>query len=69
MRLEQQNQLTLKASRTKTTLFTPHPAEHNTYTTNQQHHTTHKQRARNPRTHTRPETNLLKTHTKQNTKS
>ena len=58
-----QIQLTHNASmrKTATTLFTPDPEEYNkynTYTTNQQLHITHKQRAKNPRTHTRPETNL-----------
>ena len=64
-----QNQLTLNASKTTTTLFSSDPAEYNTHTTNQQHHTTHKQRTKNPRTYTRPKTNLFKTHTKHNTKS
>ena len=47
----------------------PSRIQHNTYTTNQQHHFTHKQRAKNPSPNTRPETKLLKTHSKHNTKS
>ena len=58
-----QNQLTLNTSKNHDHTFHTRPGriQHNTYTTNQQHHTTHKQRVKNPRTHTRPETNLLKT--------
>ena len=63
-----QNQLTINASKTTTTLFTPDPVEYNTHTTNQQHHTTHEQRTKNPSPNTRPETKLLKTQHKKPSK-
>ena len=47
-----QNQLTLNVSKTTTTLFTPDPAEYNTYTT-------YKQRAKNLRNHTRLDLKLV----------
>ena len=52
-----QNQLTSTRPKPQPhrTLYTrPSRIQHNTYTTNQRHHTTHKQRTKDPRTYIRP---------------